>query len=163
MAAIPTFMFPPSRALGSAEPCVARCALAYSEHTAGTSPVDDGSSYDLRCRVSSLAGYSGFAAGDRRCTSPNVGTPRNRPEVGLATACSRAGRNREVSTLGISGWPTSPVAACTMPARHQIVVQGSGRRRHQAADRQQPMSVTTGEPARKPWRIMTPDPAIDSH
>jgi hypothetical protein len=30
-----------------------------------------------------------------------------------------------------------------------------------AADRQQPMSVTTGEPARKPCRIMTADPAID--
>jgi hypothetical protein len=36
-----------------------------------------------------------------------------------------------------------------------------GRRR--AADGQQPVSVTTGEPARKPWRIMTADPAIDGH
>ena len=32
-----------------------------------------------------------------------------------------------------------------------------------AADRQQPVSVTTGEPAREPWRIMTADPAIDGH
>jgi hypothetical protein len=31
-----------------------------------------------------------------------------------------------------------------------------------AADGQQPVSVTTGEPAREPWRIMTADPPIDS-
>ena len=36
-----------------------------------------------------------------------------------------------------------------------------GGRRRRAADGQQPVSVTTGEPARKPWRIMTADPAID--
>jgi hypothetical protein len=30
-----------------------------------------------------------------------------------------------------------------------------------AADGQQPVSVTTGEPAREPWRIMAADPAID--
>jgi hypothetical protein len=28
---------------------------------------------------------------------------------------------------------------------------------------QQPVFVTTGEPARKPWRIMTDDPATDGH
>jgi hypothetical protein len=32
-----------------------------------------------------------------------------------------------------------------------------------AADGQQPGSVTTGEPARKPWRIMTVDSTIDGH
>jgi hypothetical protein len=32
-----------------------------------------------------------------------------------------------------------------------------------AADGQQPVSVTTGEPVRKPWRVMTADPAIDGH
>jgi hypothetical protein len=32
-----------------------------------------------------------------------------------------------------------------------------------AADGQQPVSVTTGEPAREPWRIMAADPAIDGH
>jgi transposase-like protein len=32
-----------------------------------------------------------------------------------------------------------------------------------AAVGQQPVSVTTEEPARKPWRIMTADPAIDGH
>jgi hypothetical protein len=32
-----------------------------------------------------------------------------------------------------------------------------------AADGQQPLFVTIGEPARKPWRIMTADPAIDGH
>jgi hypothetical protein len=30
-----------------------------------------------------------------------------------------------------------------------------------AADGQQSVSVTTGEPIREPWRIMTADPAID--
>ena len=30
-----------------------------------------------------------------------------------------------------------------------------------AADGQQPVSVTTGECARKPWRIMTADSGID--
>jgi hypothetical protein len=38
---------------------------------------------------------------------------------------------------------------------------GVGTRR--AADGQQPVSVTTGEPARKLGRIMTADPAIDRH
>jgi hypothetical protein len=32
-----------------------------------------------------------------------------------------------------------------------------------AADGQQPVSVTTGEPARRLWRIMTANPAIDGH
>ena len=32
-----------------------------------------------------------------------------------------------------------------------------------AADGQQLVSVTTGKPARKPWRIMTADPAIHGH
>ena len=32
-----------------------------------------------------------------------------------------------------------------------------------AADRQQPVFVTTGEPTPKSWRIMTADPAIDGH
>lgn len=32
-----------------------------------------------------------------------------------------------------------------------------------AADGQQPVSVTIGEPARKPWRIMAADPAIDGY
>jgi hypothetical protein len=32
-----------------------------------------------------------------------------------------------------------------------------------AADGQQPVFVTTGEPASKPWRIMTADSAIDGH
>jgi hypothetical protein len=32
-----------------------------------------------------------------------------------------------------------------------------------AADGQQSVSVTTGQPARKLWRIMTVDPAIDGH
>jgi hypothetical protein len=36
-------------------------------------------------------------------------------------------------------------------------------RRRRAADRQQPVSVTTGEPTRRLWRIMTADPAIDGH
>ena len=40
--------------------------------------------------------------------------------------------------------------------------EGPGWRRR-AADRQQPVSVTTGEPARKPWRIMTADSAIDGY
>jgi hypothetical protein len=44
----------------------------------------------------------------------------------------------------------------------QIVVPKVGRR-HRAADGQQPVSVTTGELAREPWRIMTADPAIDGH
>jgi hypothetical protein len=44
----------------------------------------------------------------------------------------------------------------------QIVVPKSGRRRR-AADGQQPVSVTTGEPAWKPWRIMTTDAAIDGY
>jgi hypothetical protein len=30
-----------------------------------------------------------------------------------------------------------------------------------AADGQQPLSMTIGEPARKPWRIMTADSAVD--
>jgi hypothetical protein len=34
---------------------------------------------------------------------------------------------------------------------------------HRAADGQQPVFVTIGEPARKPWRIMTADSAIDGH
>jgi hypothetical protein len=40
--------------------------------------------------------------------------------------------------------------------------EGPGRLRR-AADGQQPMSVTTGETAREPWRIMTADAAIDGH
>jgi mycothiol synthase len=44
---------------------------------------------------------------------------------------------------------------------YQTVVPRVGRRR--AADRQQPVSVTTGEPARRLWKIMTSGPAIDSH
>jgi len=32
-----------------------------------------------------------------------------------------------------------------------------------AADGQQPVSVTTGEPARKPWRTMTADAAMDGY
>ena len=40
--------------------------------------------------------------------------------------------------------------------------EGPGRLRR-AADGQQPVFVTTGEPARKPWRNITADPAIDGH
>jgi hypothetical protein len=43
-----------------------------------------------------------------------------------------------------------------------VVPKVSGRRRR-AADGQRPVSVTTRECARKPWRIMTADPAIDGH
>jgi hypothetical protein len=38
---------------------------------------------------------------------------------------------------------------------------GPEGRRRRAADGQQPVSVTTGECARKPWRIMTADSGID--
>jgi diketogulonate reductase-like aldo/keto reductase len=38
----------------------------------------------------------------------------------------------------------------------------SGRPRR-AADGQQPVSVTTGKPARQLWRIMTADSPVDSH
>ena len=40
--------------------------------------------------------------------------------------------------------------------------EGQGRRRR-AAVRQQPVSVTTGEPARKLWRIVTADSPVDGH
>ena len=53
-------------------------------------------------------------------------------------------------------------AAGMMHAAESNLVPKSGRRRR-AADGQQPVFVTTGEPARKRWRIMTTDPAIDGH
>jgi hypothetical protein len=45
----------------------------------------------------------------------------------------------------------------------QIMVPKVGVSNAGAADGQQPVSVTTGEPARKLWRIMTADPSIDGH
>jgi hypothetical protein len=76
---------------------------------------------------------------------------------------------------GISGHQSSrtvernaghqPSGSCSwddVGRRFRLWSRRSGRRRR-AADGQQPVSVTTGEPARKPWRIMTADPAIDGH
>ena len=45
----------------------------------------------------------------------------------------------------------------------RIVVSKVGSATSGAADGQQSVFVTTGEPAREPWRIMTADPAIDGH
>jgi hypothetical protein len=62
--------------------------------------------------------------------------------------------------------PASSLTTSTRTSRHfggalawPVTFQG----RWLAANGQQPGSVTTGEPARKPWRIMTADPAIDGH
>jgi hypothetical protein len=49
-----------------------------------------------------------------------------------------------------------------MHAAESILGPEVGRRRR-AADGQQPVFVTTGKPARKPWRIMTAGSAIDGH
>jgi hypothetical protein len=54
-------------------------------------------------------------------------------------------------------------AAGMMQAADRIVIPKVGSATSGAADGQQPVSVTTGEPAREPWRIMTADPAIDGH
>jgi hypothetical protein len=48
-------------------------------------------------------------------------------------------------------------------ARRRIKFGPEVGRRRRAADGQQPMSVTTGECARKPWRIMTAESGIDGH
>src|SRR5215211_1551255 len=55
--------------------------------------------------------------------------------------------------------PSSSSRSITAQRRQadQIVVPKVSGRRRQAADGQQPVSVTTGECARKPWRIMTAD------
>ena len=50
---------------------------------------------------------------------------------------------------------------CQRRQADQIVVPEVSGRRRRAADGQQPVSVTTGECARKPWRIMTADSGID--
>jgi hypothetical protein len=50
-----------------------------------------------------------------------------------------------------------------MPVGIQIVVPQVGVGVVGAAHGQQQVFVTTGEPARTPWRIMTSDLAIDSH
>ena len=47
----------------------------------------------------------------------------------------------------------------TQTGRSDCGPKVSGR----AADGQQPESVTTGKPARNPWRIMTAGPAVDGH
>ena len=48
----------------------------------------------------------------------------------------------------------------TQTGGSDLVPKVSGRRRR-AADGQQPVSVTTGECARNPWKIMTFDSGID--
>jgi hypothetical protein len=57
-----------------------------------------------------------------------------------------------------------PAQAARTDASQQIRLRSEGRgHRRRAADGQQAMSVTNGEPARKPWRTMTADSVIDGH
>jgi hypothetical protein len=74
------------------------------------------------------------------------------PEVPMEGAYARQGRGRAA--------PAGPITAQRRQADQIVVPKVSGRRRR-AADGQQPVSVTTGECARKPWRIMTADSGID--
>src|SRR5215218_7652541 len=80
---------------------------------------------------------------------------------GLANACS--GSNRECYRPRLDGWVAAPPAHAARTMRPGDSDCGPNGRRRRAADRQQPASVTTGEPTRNPWRIMTADPALDGH
>src|SRR5215204_5858134 len=60
------------------------------------------------------------------------------------------------ATRSVPSSSSRPITAQPRQADQMVVPKVSGRRRR-AADGQQPVSVTTGECARKPWRIMTAD------
>ena len=75
---------------------------------------------------------------------------------------SRSGYQRSSTVTDGSEEPqvgACPAQAAGMMHAESNLVPKPGRRRR-AADRQQPVSVTTGAPTRKPWRILTSDPAI---
>ena len=74
----------------------------------------------------------------------------------------RANAGPDQTCYGLSDLPREG-ALLHVPAEGNpqvLIIALSGRRRR-AADGQQPGSVTTGERARKPWRIMTADSGID--
>jgi hypothetical protein len=75
--------------------------------------------------------------------------------VPMEGAYARQGRCRAA--------PSSRSITAQRRQANQIVVPKVSGRRRRAADGQQPVSVTTGECARKPWRIVTGDSGIDGH
>ena len=75
-------------------------------------------------------------------------------------ARASAGTNGHQGFRGTAGrWPSRSRSWDNADGRFRLWSRRSGSVRR-AADGQQPVSVTTGEPARKPWRIMTADAAI---
>jgi hypothetical protein len=105
------------------------------------------------------------AEGERRAAS-DLGTERLRSALG---PCATVGCGRQWSPAVSDGSEEPQVAG---PPVHATGIMDMGDSDCGpegrvgdvgAADGQQPVSVTTGEPAREPWRIMTADPAIDGH
>jgi hypothetical protein len=77
----------------------------------------------------------------------------------LANTCSES--NRECYLPRLDGSVAAPPAHAVRMTRPGDSEFGPESRRRRAADRQQPVFVTTGEPARNQWRIMTADSGID--
>ena len=151
--------------------------LSQSSHRAadGQSPPKSGHVIDETSRRSTSRSFLTRKT-SRQLPCPASGEEECSQATQAQPSSVRAGSVSQRSRTGNSGHQRSP----TVQRNHRspaLLAHAAGMMRagdsdcgpegpgwlRRAADGQQPVSVTTGEPARGQWRLLTSDPGIESH